>query len=78
MVPKETLIEERLDGLTKTVEEGFARADARMEELFARSDKMDEGFASMPTSGKFGMGFGRLRSASSLPWSGSSPSCYSG
>jgi predicted nuclease with TOPRIM domain len=38
MVPKEELLEQRLDGLEKKVDEGFERIDEKMDAGFARLD----------------------------------------
>ena len=38
MVPKEQLLEQRLDGLEKKVDEGFKQVDKKMDDGFARVD----------------------------------------
>lgn len=46
MVPKEDLLKQRLDGLEKKVDDGFARLDKKIDEGLARVErKMDDGFA---------------------------------
>jgi hypothetical protein len=46
MMPREKWSDERLDDLSKKVDDGFARADKKMDDGFARLDKkMDDGFA---------------------------------
>jgi hypothetical protein len=42
MVPKEELLEQRLDGLDEKVDKGFAGVDDRFKQV---DTKMDEGFA---------------------------------
>lgn len=41
MVPREELLEQRLDGLEKKVDDGFARADERFAQV---EKKVDDGF----------------------------------
>jgi len=41
MVPKEQLLEQRLDGLDKKVDDGFERVDERFKQL---DEKVDKGF----------------------------------
>jgi hypothetical protein len=59
MMPREKWTDERLDDLSKKVDDGFARADKKMNEGFARADKkMNEGFARLDK--KMDDGFARV------------------